>query len=152
MLNNCSCVYQAGVYNKVKVKSNIENSPQSGTVEIILLHRNLRSLRECSHILTKNNAQMITLVSHNVKILTSSMCSILEGSDLDSNILNPFPNEKYLDLTKFKAFADDKLNAAEIITSLSGRVENIVGKGENAGYQHFLLFPQCFQRLLFQGR
>ena len=24
------------------------------------------------------------------------------------------------------------------------RVENIVGKGENAGYQHFLLFPQSF--------
>ena len=24
--------------------------------------------------------------------------------------------------------------------------ENIVGKGENAGYQHFLLFPQCFQK------
>ena len=27
----------------------------------------------------------------------------------------------------------------------SGRVENIVGKGENAVYQHFLLFLQCFQ-------
>ena len=27
-----------------------------------------------------------------------------------------------------------------------GRVENIVGKGENAGYQHFLLFPQCFYK------
>ena len=26
------------------------------------------------------------------------------------------------------------------------RVENIVGKGENAAYQHFLLFPQCFQK------
>ena len=26
------------------------------------------------------------------------------------------------------------------------RVENIVGKEENAGYQHFLLFPQCFQK------
>ena len=26
------------------------------------------------------------------------------------------------------------------------RTENIVGKGENAGYQHFLLFPQCFQK------
>ena len=26
------------------------------------------------------------------------------------------------------------------------RVENIVGKGENAGYQHFLLFPQYFQK------
>ena len=24
-----------------------------------------------------------------------------------------------------------------------GRVENIVEKGENAGYQHFLLYPQC---------
>ena len=28
-----------------------------------------------------------------------------------------------------------------------GRVENIAGKGENAEYQHFLLFPQCFQKL-----
>ena len=25
-------------------------------------------------------------------------------------------------------------------------VENIVEKGENAGYKHLLLFPQCFQR------
>ena len=28
--------------------------------------------------------------------------------------------------------------------SLFDRIENTVGKGENAGYQHFLLFPQCF--------
>ena len=26
-------------------------------------------------------------------------------------------------------------------------LENNVRKGENAGYQHFLLFPQCFQKL-----
>ena len=26
------------------------------------------------------------------------------------------------------------------------RVVNIVRRGENAGYQHFLLFPQCFQK------
>ena len=26
------------------------------------------------------------------------------------------------------------------------RIENIIGKGENASNQHFLLFPQCFQR------
>ena len=31
------------------------------------------------------------------------------------------------------------------------RVENIVGKGENAGYQHFLLFPQCFQKAFYSG-
>ena len=28
-----------------------------------------------------------------------------------------------------------------------GNVENIVAKGENAVYQHFLLFPQCFQKV-----
>ena len=32
-----------------------------------------------------------------------------------------------------------------------GRVESIVGKGENVGYQHFLLFPQCFQKVSFSG-
>ena len=26
-------------------------------------------------------------------------------------------------------------------------VETIVEKGENAGYQHFLLFPQCLQTM-----
>ena len=26
------------------------------------------------------------------------------------------------------------------------RVENVVGKGENAGNQHFLSFPNCFQK------
>ena len=30
-------------------------------------------------------------------------------------------------------------------------IENIVGKGENAGNQHFLLFPQCFQKASFTG-
>ena len=30
-------------------------------------------------------------------------------------------------------------------------VENIAGKGENAGYQHSILFPQCFQKLSVSG-
>ena len=46
-------------------------------------------------------------------------------------------------MTKLKAFADEKLNVAKIKLSLCDRVENTVGK-ENAGYQHFLLFPKCF--------
>ena len=33
------------------------------------------------------------------------------------------------------------------MVSVFDKVENIVGKGENAGYQHFLLFPQCFQKV-----
>ena len=31
------------------------------------------------------------------------------------------------------------------------RVENIVKKGENAGYQHFLLYRQCFPRPSLSG-
>ena len=42
---------------------------------------------------------------------------------------------------KFKAFADDKINLTEYFKFVLGTMENIVGKGENAGYQHFLLFP-----------
>ena len=48
-----------------------------------------------------------------------------------------------LDWMKLKAFADVKLIVAKMI-SLFEREENIMGKGENAGDQHFLLFPQCF--------
>ena len=33
-----------------------------------------------------------------------------------------------------------------MMISVIDRVENIVGKGENADYQHFLLLPQCFQK------
>ena len=30
-------------------------------------------------------------------------------------------------------------------------LENIVEERENAGYQHFLLFPQCFQESIYSG-
>ena len=35
--------------------------------------------------------------------------------------------------------------------SVFDRVENLVGKGENAVYQHFLLFPQGFLKAPFSG-
>ena len=38
---------------------------------------------------------------------------------------------------------------SEIEICFKKRVENIVEKRENAGYQHFLLFPQCFQKVSF---
>ena len=59
---------------------------------------------------------------------------------------NLLPNDKIVDWSKLKAFADDTVNVTEKLKFDLGRVENIVGKGENAGYQHFLLFPQCFQK------
>ena len=56
------------------------------------------------------------------------------------------PNNKVLDQSNLKDFADDKINVTYITNFVLGREENIVGKGENAGYQHFLLFQQCFQK------
>ena len=58
---------------------------------------------------------------------------------------NSLPNDKIKDLSKLKAFADDKINMTEKLKFVLERVENIVGKGENASYKHFLLFLQCFQ-------
>ena len=49
-------------------------------------------------------------------------------------------------MTKLKAFADDKLNVAKMTISLFDRVENTVGRGENAGnrLQAFFPFPTGF--------
>ena len=49
--------------------------------------------------------------------------------------INPFPNDKILDRTKLKAFADDKLNITKMTISSFDKVENTGGKGENAGNQ-----------------
>ena len=61
------------------------------------------------------------------------------------------PNYKILDPSKLKAFSDDKIKVPKTTIFVFDRVENIVGKGENAGYQHFLLFPQCFRRAFYPG-
>ena len=58
-------------------------------------------------------------------------------------MLNSLPYDKILDL-KAKAFADDKKNESQKQKFALEQVENVAGKEENAGYQHFLLFLQCF--------
>ena len=59
--------------------------------------------------------------------------------------------EENADWSKLKVFADDKLNVTENLKLVLGRVENIIGKGENAGYQHFLLFLTVFLKDFFRG-
>ena len=54
-----------------------------------------------------------------------------------------------LDWSKLKQFADDNFEFDENSRKFSKRVENTVGKGEIARYEHFLLFPQCFQKVYF---
>ena len=48
--------------------------------------------------------------------------------------LTLFQMTKFLDWSKFKAFADDKLNVAKKLKFFFDRVEKCMGKEENAGY------------------
>ena len=99
---------------------------------------------------------MIVYIRHQLadSITTSDLIHINEASTLNnqSHDLNSLPNDKFLHKPKFKAFADDKIIVAKLMIYDSGRVENIVGKGENAGHQHFLLFQQCFQKGSYSGK
>ena len=60
--------------------------------------------------------------------------------------VNPFPNDKILDLSKLKEFADDNFQFDENDVKFSKNIVNTVGKGEIARYEQFLLFPQCFPK------
>ena len=64
--------------------------------------------------------------------------------------VNTLPDDKISPLSKLKAFTDN-FDLAQIAKFFSNGVETIVDKGENAGFHHFLLFPQCFQKACFSG-
>ena len=61
-------------------------------------------------------------------------------------LFKPFPNDKILDWSILKEFADDKFQFYENGRTFFKWAENTVGKGEIARYEQFLLFPQCFQK------
>ena len=42
-------------------------------------------------------------------------------------------------------------NVVLIDENIFDSAENMMGKGENAGYQQFLLFPKCFQKFSLLG-
>ena len=63
---------------------------------------------------------------------------------------NPLTDDKILDQTKLKAFADDKLNVTKMMISVFYGVENIVGKGEIACTSNFSFSHNVFKRLLSQ--
>ena len=64
--------------------------------------------------------------------------------------LTLLPNDKMLEESKLKAFADDKVIWTQKLKFVLGKIEHIVGKGEDAGYQHFLIFYNVFKSLLIQ--
>ena len=65
-------------------------------------------------------------------------------------VFNSLLHEKISDWSKLKAFADNNLIVNEKWKLCMGRIGNIVGKGENAGDQHYLLFSQCFTKVFFR--
>ena len=59
----------------------------------------------------------------------------------------------FYQMTKFETVPTlNKIILTHIVRFVSNRKGNIVGKGENAGFQHFLLYPQCFQNAVFTNQ
>ena len=63
------------------------------------------------------------------------------------SIFNPLPHTSILGSSNSAANEDMMSKIWTNGDKLSDRVENIVGKGEIARYEQFLLFLQCFQKL-----
>ena len=80
-------------------------------------------------------------------ILKKILCHFL--LDFVAALLNPLTDNKILDQTKLKAFADNKLNVTNMIIFVFDRVENILGKGEIACTSNFSFSHNVFKRLLF---
>ena len=64
--------------------------------------------------------------------------------------LQPLSKRQILDSSKLKEFADDNFKVDENSRKFSKWMENPLGKGGIARYEQFLLYPQCFQRLILQ--
>ena len=80
-----------------------------------------------------------------INMVVTEQCLQMPWSFLSA--LTHYQTTKILDVTKLKAVAHNKLNVARMTISLLDREENTVGKGENTGYQHFLLFLRCHRYL-----
>ena len=52
---------------------------------------------------------------------------------------------------QFENICRQHFNIVQMMICVTDGIENIVGKGENACYQHFLLSPQCFPVASFTG-
>ena len=57
----------------------------------------------------------------------------------------------FLDLSKLKAFVDDKIYLTQNLKFVLERIKNIEEKGENAGDQHFSPFLTMFLKPSFLG-
>ena len=96
------------------------------------------SLKSLQNIVGKGGVMVTSVIVYH---FTPQKCSIkisfILASDNNTNrfhLVNPLPNDKFLDWTKFKAFAGEKYSVAKIMIAFFDNIENIVGKGEKAGF------------------
>ena len=82
---------------------------------------------------------------HKDSIVVENQCRRYKHFFNQTIPIYPLTDNKVLAISKLKAFADDNFSVAQMVQFYSDRVKN-VGKGENAGFQHFLLYAQCLQK------
>ena len=87
------------------------------------------------------------IINNRKGLLNKVMSSVIAFS-----VLTLLPDDKILDQSKLKAFADDQLNITKIMISVLNRVENLVGKGEIGCTSNSSFFNNVFKRLLSQTR
>ena len=73
--------------------------------------------------------------------------TFLENFPSFSSTFNTLPNDNFVVESKSKGFEDNEPNVTEKLKMVLGRVENIVGKGENAVSP----FPTMFQKPSYIG-
>ena len=71
----------------------------------------------------------------------------LQSQENKCMVANGFPKRQILDSLKWKQFPDNKFKFDENGRKLSKKVEHIVGSGEIARNELFLLFSHCFQQI-----
>ena len=72
--------------------------------------------------------------------------------DFDEQEFNSLPNDKIFRLFLIESICRRQKKKCELkIEICFGKGKKLLAKGENAVYQHFLLFPQCFQKSTIPG-
>ena len=100
----------------------------------------------CSPLSTSISSNMSSSSSSSPIFLEEMICTNTSFVALGKLHIsfNSLPYDKTLTWSNLKEFADNKIEVYQKTKFVLNWLENILGNGENAGYQHFLLFPKCF--------
>ena len=86
-----------------------------------------------------------------IKLSSANSFGLEESKICRLGGINSLPNDKFLDSSKLKAFADDKINVTEKLNFDLGSVENNVEKRRKCWLPAFSPFPTMFSKVFFPG-